>query len=425
MEIKKIKTEYAVLGSGAGGATVAYELAKRGKNVLILEKGSIVPKIGFETAAANFYDRYGQLKSKEGVIIYRTLMAGGTTIVSCGNGVRSLEKELNKFKIDIKQELDEAERDLDVKPLSSKLMGDGTNRILEASKSLGYNFSPMPKFIDFEKCASCGKCTLGCIPRAKWTALNYIEKAQEFGAKFITGFTLDKIKIFDKKAVGMEGKTKEFIFDVSAEKVILATGALETPKILNKIGIDAGNSLFCDLFTVIYGITKDVGLSREPTMSLVNHDFLEKEGFILSPFLDPPISMTISDHRYLKMALARDKVLGLMIKIKDESKGYVTQNTVSKKITGQDKSRLEKGVSISKDILLQAGVNPKSLLALKPRGAHPGGSAAIGTIVDINQETKIKNLFVSDASVLPEAPGLPPILTIIALSKRLAKHLCQ
>ncbi|MDO9045379.1 MAG: GMC oxidoreductase, partial [Methanobacteriaceae archaeon] len=39
-----------------------------------------------------------------------------------------------------------------------------------------------------------------------------------------------------------------------------------------------------------------------------------------------------------------------------------------------------------------------------------------------NLETSIKNLFVVDASVLPTAPGAPPLLTIMALSKRLAKH---
>lgn len=78
---------------------------------------------------------------------------------------------------------------------------------------------------------------------------------------------------------------------------------------------------------------------------------------------------------------------------------------------------------IAKEILIKAGVDPKSIIITSPRGAHPGGTAPIGITVDKNHETKIKNLFVADASVLPEAPGLPPILTIIALSKRLAKIL--
>jgi choline dehydrogenase-like flavoprotein len=45
--------------------------------------------------------------------------------------------------------------------------------------------------------------------------------------------------------------------------------------------------------------------------------------------------------------------------------------------------------------------------------------------VDVNLETDIKGLFVADASVFPSAPGAPPILTIIALAKRLAKYLAS
>ena len=54
---------------------------------------------------------------------------------------------------------------------------------------------------------------------------------------------------------------------------------------------------------------------------------------------------------------------------------------------------------------------------------HPCCTAPIGKVVDENQETKITNLFVSDASVFPSPLGMPPILTIVALSKKLSKYL--
>ena len=73
--------------------------------------------------------------------------------------------------------------------------------------------------------------------------------------------------------------------------------------------------------------------------------------------------------------------------------------------------------------MLQRTIKSKSILVSKPQGAHHGGTAAIGKIVDSNLATKVERLFVCDASVLPVAPGLPPILTIVALAKRLAKKL--
>jgi choline dehydrogenase-like flavoprotein len=420
---KLIETEFAIIGSGAGGATLAFELAKKGKKVLILERGSIVPRIGTERAAIGFYDKYGRLKSKEGVIIYRTIMAGGTTVVSCGNGVRSLEKELNDLEINISRELDEAEKELGVAPFDLKLMGDGTKRILESAKNLGYDFVPMPKFIDFEKCLSCGNCILGCVPKAKWSALMYIQKAQNFGTTLITNFKLNSIIVKNNKAIGLEGKVQNESIKIVAEKIVIATGAIETPNILQKLGLSAGNNLFCDLYTVVYGISKDSGLSKEPTMAIVNDSFHKSDGFILSPFLDTALSLVFTNIKYYKMAMERDKLLGIMVKIKDDMEGRVRNGRISKKITEGDKNKLERGNLIAKEILLEVGVDPASITIIKPRGAHPGGTAAIGDVIDKNHETKIKNLFVSDASALPEAPGLPPILTIIALSKRLAKIL--
>jgi len=44
-------------------------------------------------------------------------------------------------------------------------------------------------------------------------------------------------------------------------------------------------------------------------------------------------------------------------------------------------------------------------------------------VVDKDLQTEINNLFICDASVLPTSSGLPPILTIVALAKRLAKTL--
>ena len=96
---------------------------------------------------------------------------------------------------------------------------------------------------------------------------------------------------------------------------------------------------------------------------------------------------------------------------------------ISKPITKRDRKRLQEGSSLAKEIMSKAGARKNSFIDSKIQGAHPGGAAAIGKVVDNNLQTKVDNLFVCDASVLPIAPGLPPILTIIALAKRLAKIL--
>ena len=71
------------------------------------------------------------------------------------------------------------------------------------------------------------------------------------------------------------------------------------------------------------------------------------------------------------------------------------------------------------------GVLKESIVATSLKGAHPGGTVAVGEVLDNNFESEINGLYVADASVIPEAPGRPPILTIVAIAKKVAKIVDQ
>ncbi len=86
------KFDFIVVGSGAGGATLARELSKAGRDVLVIERGLFHEKIGEFWDSAKYTDVKGFVKkpltSKEGVILWRAFMAGGTTVIQCGNAMR-------------------------------------------------------------------------------------------------------------------------------------------------------------------------------------------------------------------------------------------------------------------------------------------------------------------------------------------------
>lgn len=424
----KLDTDIVIVGSGVGGASVAKELAIRGRKVLIVEKGHFFPldKIGSDLYAIRFYDKYGLWsKSKEGVFYYRAIMVGGTSVVSCGNGVRALEDELRNLGIDLAEEFVEVEKELDIKPVPDRFLGRGTRRIMEAAGKLGFNMEPMPKFINFERCISCGNCVLGCQSDAKWTSLQYLKQAQDRGASLLTGINITNVLTSNGKIIGLEGyNQKKERIKILANIVVLAAGAIGTPIILQNSGVKAGEKLFLDLFNVTIGLTKDIGLTGELVMAAVNHN----RGFILSTFIDCPSALVstvpVSLRRNLKINAQRKHMLGIMVKIKDDCLGRVHKDgTIKKTITSDDLSKLNKGVSIAKEILIDAGADFKTIMTTKIRGAHPGGTASIAEVVNKNLETEIKGLFICDASILPTSPGLPPIVTIIALSKMFAKRL--
>jgi choline dehydrogenase-like flavoprotein len=114
----------------------------------------------------------------------------------------------------------------------------------------------------------------------------------------------------------------------------------------------------------------------------------------------------------------------LMTKIRDKSTGRVMPDgTIHKVLTVKDKAKLEEAHEINKDILIAAGVRPDTIFRTRYEAAHLAGTAAIGRVVDEDQESEINGLYVSDASVFPSPLGMPPILTLVLHSEKLAKHL--
>lgn len=424
-----IKTDIVVVGTGAGGAAVAKELSAGGRKVLVLERGKFAKKIGtLRTAVMEIYDRCALRTSREGIIVYRGLMVGGTTVVSCGNGIRVLEKELLERGISLGAEFEETEKELKIAPLPERLIGSGSRLIMEAGNRLGLGMEPMPKYIDFDKCNSCGKCVLGCPRGAKWSSGRLIEKARRAGADLLTGTNVKSVVIHKGKAIGVVAERENKTFKIYANKVIISAGGIGTPVILRRSGLrESGNRLFVDVFNVTYGIVRDrdINLWKEPTMAVVSKKYYQDRGFILSPFIDVPLVLrwVMSKRKQLK-GFRYENLVGIMAKTRDDSYGKVTEDEKFEKVlTPQDRLRLDEGARFSRDILLEAGIREKDIIFTKPRGAHPGGSAAIGDVVNTDLETKVRDLYVCDASVLPVSPGAPPIVTIIALAKRLSRHI--
>ncbi|MCX5715496.1 MAG: FAD-dependent oxidoreductase, partial [Candidatus Omnitrophica bacterium] len=275
-----------IVGSGTCGATLAKELSGCGKSVLVAERGQFFTskQTGSEFKALKYYDRCGLWsKTKEGVVYYRAIMAGGTSIISCGNGVRSMEKYFKKMGIDLKKEFAETEKELCIKPVPKKFLGPGTRAIMKASSALGFKMFPMPKYINFKKCIACGNCVLGCLSEAKWSALRYLKDAQKRGASVQFELNVSRVLVKNKRAVGIEAVAKNGAKqNIYADTVILAAGGLGTPVILQNSGIKAGQKLFLDLFTVTTGLAKSKGMTGEVVMGAVHLN----KGFLLSPFID-------------------------------------------------------------------------------------------------------------------------------------------
>jgi choline dehydrogenase-like flavoprotein len=428
--------DYIVVGTGPGGAAVALELATQKKSMIIIEHGSRLVATGFK----NINKLYDERHSLEGIPISRARVLGGSSFVAMGNAVTPPSSIIKEWGFDLNKELESARRDLKVNPMPVDLMGPGTRRINEGAASIGYDMKQTPKSVDFSKCTACSMCMFGCPQGAKWTSLDYIDEAVANGADLMLDTEVVEVTQSNGEATGIIGYRKGSRIEVKAQKVVVAAGALETPRILQNSGIrEAGKGLSIDAFQATYGYTDDAGMKNEIILATYLEGLLEEKEFFTAPYMYVPflIALNLKDNgtyqrsllniarTYIKgMSIDTGKLLGLMTKIRDESTGIVmSDGKIHKALTETDKEKLEDAHEINKEILIASGVDSGSIFRTRYESGHPACTAAIGKVVDCNQETEINGLFVSDASVFPSPLGVPPILTIVALSKRLARHL--
>ena len=415
-----------IVGTGPGGATVARELSRKNRKVLMLERGNRVPING---TMAQAIQNTG-IPFKNVLITYdmlsmvRSTTTGGSTVYYYGTAFDPPFKMLNSYGIDITQEIEETRNEIPIAPLRDDLVGPMANRIMESAQDLGYDWKKLNKFVHQEKCrANCDLCNIGCPYGAKWTAREFVDDAEKFGAKVIPNAYVKKILFDGNKAIGVSYTKNMLSTKAYASKIIISAGGIGTPVILGKSGFkNVGKNFFFDPLIVALGEINDISGGREFPMATGFH--FEDDEYMMTDMTVPlPIYLgfTAEVFRFDRLP-AHSRTLTIMIKEKDRLGGKLTsRGGVRKKLDPQDKKNLLHGYERAKIILKNAGA--KHIYKSWYVAAHPGGTAKINDIVDTDLKTKHDSLYVCDCSVIPESFGLPPTFTLIGLGKRLAKHL--
>jgi choline dehydrogenase-like flavoprotein len=427
------QAEIVVVGSGPGGASVARQLARAGKKVLLLERGQDYRRkryYGTYLGPLAYADRSSLLFTKEGLNIIRPLMLGGATSMFCGSAARPPDWLKSKYGVDLESYVDEAIAEIGIAPLPPEQRGVASTRIAESAQSLGYAWQPLSKFMRPHRSNhfNCGaKCMLGCRCGAKWNAAEWVDDAVAAGCQLVTDACVDELLIEHRQVGGVRGKAHGLPFEVEAKVVVLAAGGIGTPLILQRSGFfEAGHGITMDTTAMTCGLSREKGIGDEPPMTWGYAN--DEVGYMLSTLLDPwllfPIMAAMKSPRHLLKWPGWDRTLGVMIKIKDDISGSISlDGEITKPMTERDHYRLNHGAIVARQILVRAGADPDSIFMTPLRGTHPSGTVRLGQMLDNNLQTEVRGLYVCDASTFPEALDRPTVLTILALGKRLAAHL--
>lgn len=426
--MKGLKTGTVVVGTGPGGSTVARELAGRGEDVIILEKGRDHQfPIGSIMAYATMYDIK---RSKDGILVRRGITTGGSTMLYSGNAYDPPAFLKDEIGLDLSKEVEETKTQLDIKPIPEYFFKDytGTIKLVEAADSLGHQLEPQKRFIDPDKCdPTCDRCLFGCKRGAKWTAREFMHDAVNAGATLYTRHSVEEVLVSGGSAEGVRVSTPEGAKKIMADRVILSAGGIGTPVVLQKSGVtDAGSHFFTDPMSVMASVMGNgEGTFHEMTYTFADEsnvgEFVLGNVGAVNAFI---AQVAVKNIPYLRKALQMKKLTGMFVKLCDEPSGRIdASGKMHKAFTKTDEKRMAKGVDIAKQIMIKAGVEPGSIAVAKGIGGHPGGTAAIGRVIGNDLQTRIKNLYVCDNSIMPHSGGIPPVLTLISLAKYAARNI--
>lgn len=415
-----------VVGTGAGGAVAARELQGR-YQVTILEMGgkfrpfnqsidrwSKVRHTGMlfderliRTLIPNMY-----VEKTADMIMVRGRGIGGTTTLATGNMVR-YDGALKDIGINLDAEFEALENELPITTEHQKYWTETTWDMYRIFEDMGLDPMVTPKVQDASKCTGCGRCAIGCPTGAKWDTREMIEEAVSRGAKLVTGCEVTSLDITGDAVTGVHAKHrgKEEVY--RADLVILAAGGLGTPVILENSGIRCSNTLFVDPVLCVAGHLPGIGQDRQLLMPFIS----QQEGYTLAPYMDYLSFFFNKDWRH-----PMKDVVSIMIKLADRELGSTDGKRINKSMTSIDNRNMDRALELTREIVERIGV-PKGKQFLGTLNAgHPGGMLPLSEDEkeSLHNPALPSNLYVADATILPKAMGFPPILTIMALAKRIA-----
>ncbi len=253
------RCDVCVIGSGAGGAVIAKELASAGLKVIVLEEGGNYFSKDYPQTPIECFMKMYRNQGMDTTIGIPTVLVptgrclGGTTVINMGTCFRlpaATHKKWEELGVkgwsakDLAPYYDQVEEVMNVRPISPEVMGKNGEIVAEGAKRLGLHPMPILRNVN-DRCKGCCTCTCGCREDAKEAmTLNYIPRAVELGAKIYCDAKAEVI-IHDKERVlGVRGSFRDretgifrHLIEISTDLVVVAAGALNTPVLLLKSDI--------------------------------------------------------------------------------------------------------------------------------------------------------------------------------------------
>ena len=454
--------DYIVIGSGPSGGNVAGNLFRAGADVLLLEAGKLFSKETFprreaETSAKLYWGGGIEFDTDAKMGFLRARVVGGTSIVNQCLLDRFDDIAFNDWKAESGvdwfgvDEMAPYYQTIEDRLSLHTFVPDDFNRNAElftqSCEKVGVKWGALRKGQD--DCAhgrgnDCIACLGGCHRDSKQSSyVGFIRDAVKDGLNLQSETEVQHIEhTVDVVTIYALQKGKQVVF--KAKNLVLAGGAFGTTSMLLRSGFGKklpalGKNFSSHPQFMSFGLLdEEVKAHKGYFQTVASKDpNLRQKGYKLENVFAPPISaaMLFSKTGTYHQDIMRNynRMTCIEVAVRDENAGEIKTNNkgrlvVDKPFTSQDRRRRDEGRELIKEILINEGAKKvyDSPFAV---GLHLMGGAVIGvdpvrSVVD--PEFRVhgtQNMFIADSSIYPNAPGINPSLTIMALAQKLSNQL--
>lgn len=306
--------DVCVVGSGAGGATVAAGLCEAGLDVILLEEGGYHTRRDFDLQEQNaypmLYQERGLRATDDGAItiLQGRNVGGGTTInwTTCyRTPARILRHWADRYGLeDLSEEkllphFEAMEARLNIQEWPEELANENNRRLLEGCRALGYQVHAVKRNV--RGCANSGYCGLGCPHDAKQgMLLTTIPDALGAGLRLIHHAQAVRLNAEGAKITSLNARVKRPDaqpdagggFTVKAKVFVCSGGAINSPALLLRSEINP--NVLVGRHTLLHPVVAMPAIYEQPIegwsgapQSIASHQFVDR-GPAMGFFMEAP-----------------------------------------------------------------------------------------------------------------------------------------
>jgi len=451
------KFDIIIIGAGVSGPFLAQQFCNNGLKVLMLEAGENLNKDTYPTREIDSNSRlyWGggiELNTRADLALLRPKVVGGGSLVNQALLDRFDDIALDSWKDVSKIDFfnrklmdpwyEKAEAELYFQEIPEQQRNENALIFKKGFEKNGYDWAPLTraqKDCHYEDGNDCIECLSGCrIDSKQSSAITVLRKTDKEGLTLVSQFEVQLVKenngIVTVEGIDRYGQRRSY----HAGYLCLAAGAIGNSKLLLNSGFgkeypNLGKNFYCHPQSMVLGIYEhEINSHKGAFQSLKSADAnFRANSFKLENVFGPPVAISMLLPGIAMENMSRMKQLTHMacieVAIRDKNPGEITvdskgRHKIHKQLSPEDKTTQEKGFNAIHTIFNSTGareiINGEITIGLHLMGGLGIGSDASRSVID--PEFRLhgrKNIFCADSSIFPNAPGINPSLTIMALNK--------